>query len=138
MTIERPAAEIFPWLLDVERRLRWVEGLTSSEALDPGEPRVGSRFRESVSQHGLSTTVETTIDELQPPRSLALRVQGRGFKARTTTRLDDQGDRTLVVSALETKVGGLAGRVVGGVVSRQAQGSLERSLQRLKELVESG
>ena len=137
MAIDRPAADIFPWLLDVDKHLRWVEGLTSSEPLEPGEPRLGSRFREGIAQHGLSTTVETTIDELDPPRSLALQVAGRGFKARTTTRLEEQDGHTRVVSILETKVAGLAGRVVGGVVSRQAQGSLERSLQKLKQLVEN-
>lgn len=137
VAIDRPPAAVFPWLLEVDRRLRWVEGLTSSQALDQGEPGVGSRFRETVSQHGISITVETTIDELEPPRSLALRVEGRGFEARTTTRLEEHEGGTRVVSVLETKVGGIAGRVVGGVVSRQAQGSLERSLETLKQCVET-
>lgn len=137
LTIERPAGAVFPWLLDVDKRLRWVEGLTSSEPLDAGAARAGSRFRERISQHGVSIDAETTIDELDPPRALALRVKGRGFTARTSTRLEEQDGRTRVTSVLETKVGGLTGRVVGGVVGRQAQGSLERSLGTLKRLVES-
>lgn len=136
IVIDRPASDVFPRLVEADARLRWVEGLVSSQPLDGGETRVGSRFRERIEQHGLSTTVETTVDELDPPRGLALRVDGRGFTARTETRLDEQDGRTTVTSEIETKVGGLAGKVVGGVVARQAQGSLERSLEALKRLVE--
>ena len=130
---------MFPRLVEADARLRWVDGLASSEPLDGSAIRVGSRFRERLEQHGLSTTVETTVDELDAPRSLALRVAGKGFTARTETRLDERDGRTTVTSAIETKPrGGLAGKVVGAVVTRQAQGSLERSLEALKRLVEQG
>lgn len=133
-----PAAEVFPWLLERERRLQWVEGLEASEPLDGDETRPGSRFRETIAQHGLRTTVETRVEALEPLRRLVLAVDGRGFDVRTETRLEERDGRTLVVSAIETKVGGLKGRMVGGVVARQAQGSLERSLAKLKHQVESG
>jgi uncharacterized protein YndB with AHSA1/START domain len=135
--IARPAATVFPWLVDVDRRLRWVDGLEASEPLEPGEPRAGSRFRETLSQHGLRTTVETTVERLDAPREIALAVRGRGVAARTITTLTEQDGRTLLRSALETDRRGVAGRLVGGVVARQAGASLERSLQRLKELVEA-
>lgn len=137
VVIDRPATAVFPHLVDRDARLRWVEGLTSSEPLDGSETRLGSRFRERIEQHGLATTVETTVDELDPPRGLALRVTGKGFSARTRTNLEERDGRTTVRSEIETTVSGLAGRVVGGMVARQAQGSLERSLQALKRLVET-
>lgn len=136
--IDRPAAEVFGWLLDRERRLRWVDGLEASESLDAGDPAVGSRFRETLSQHGLNATVETTIAELDPPRRITLVVDARGLHARTETTLAEAGGRTRVVSALDATARGMAGRLVAGVVARQAQGSLERSLARLKALVEAG
>jgi carbon monoxide dehydrogenase subunit G len=135
--IERPAAQVFPWLLERERRLQWVEGLESSESLDGPEPRAGSRYRETIAQHGLRTTVETRIAELDPPRRLTLAVAGRRFEVRTETRLEERDGRTRVASTIDTKVRGLGGRVAGAVVSSQAQGSLERSLQALKRLVET-
>lgn len=135
--IARPAADVFPWLLDVEKRLRWVDGLVSSEPLDGPEPEAGSRYREVLSQHGVRTSVETTIERLEPPRELALRVRARGLDATTRTRLEELDSATRVIASLETRGSGLAGRLVGGVVARQAQGSLERSLARLKQLLES-
>jgi hypothetical protein len=135
--ISRRAAEVFPWLLDVEKRLQWVDGLASSEPLDGPEPRAGSRFREVLERRGVRTPVETTIDVLEPPRELSLRVRARGLAATTHTRLEEDDGGTRVTSSLETHATGLAGRFVGGVVARHAQGSLERSLARLKELVEA-
>ena len=38
---------------------------------------------------------------------------------------------------LETSGGGMTGRMLGTVVARQAQGSLESSLAKLKQLVET-
>lgn len=136
--IDRPASEVFPWLLERERRLRWVDGLEASEALDAGEPAVGSRFRETLSQRGTSATVETTVAELDPPRRITLAVDARGLTARTETTLAETSGGTRVTSALDTTARGMAGRLVAAVVARQAQGSLERSLQTLKRLVESG
>jgi carbon monoxide dehydrogenase subunit G len=135
--IERPAQDVFPWLLEREKRLQWVEGLESSESLDGQEPRAGSRFRETIGQHGLRTTVETRIDQLEPPHRLTLAVAGRSFGVRTETRLEERHGRTRVVSTIDTNVRGIAGRMAGGVITRQAQGSLERSLQTLKRLVET-
>lgn len=136
--IERPAATVFPWLLDVERRLRWVDGLEASVPIDAGEVRVGSRFRETLAQAGVRTTVETRVDTLEPPSRIALVVTTRGLTVRTHTTLEERDGRTRVASTLETSGGGMAGRMLGAVVARQAQGSLERSLAELKLLVESG
>jgi carbon monoxide dehydrogenase subunit G len=136
--IARRAEDVFPWLLDVEKRLQWVDGLVSSEPLDGERPRHGNRYREVLEQHGLRTPVETTIHVLDPPRELSLRVRAHGLAATTHTRLEEADGRTRVTSSLETDATGLAGRMIGIVVARQAQGSLERSLARLKQLVEAG
>jgi hypothetical protein len=124
-------------LLDAERRLQWVDGLESSEPVEPGETSVGSRFRETLAQAGVRATVETRVDTLVPPREIALVVTTRGLMIRTHTVLDERDGRTRIASTLETSGGGMTGRMLGSVVARQAQGSLERSLERLKRLVET-
>ena len=135
--IERPPSEVFPWLVETDKRLRWVDGLESSEPLDGGEPRSGSRFREVLAQAGVRLTVETTIDHFDPPRGFSLRVRGRGVDATSETRVEATGAGSRVVSTIVTEVGGLKGRLVGGMVARQTQTSLERSFATLKNIVES-
>ncbi len=135
--IARPASDVFPWLVDADKRVRWVDGLEASEQLDPGEPGVGTRFRETMAVPGYRLTVEVTIERLEPAREVAIHTTGRGFEARAVNRTEERDGGTRLTATLETDVKGLAGRVVGGIVGRQAQRSLEQSLATLKRLLET-
>lgn len=129
--IARPAEEIFPWLVDPGRRLRWVSGLVSSQPLGDG------RYRESMQQAGRHIEVTSTIVASEEPRHLAVRSVGRGVTAHGEHRLEPTAAGTRLTSSLDLQLGGLL-RFAGGVAAGQAQRSLERSLARLKELLESG
>jgi len=128
--IARPAHEVFPWLLDPEKRLRWVSGLVASE------PIGDASYREVVQEHGQRVEAIATVVRSEPPLALAIRMEGRGFEARAESRLSEEGGRTRVTSSLELELAGLA-RFAGGIVGRQTQRSLERSLTRLKQLLEA-
>ena len=128
--IARPPADVFPWLLDPEKRLRWVSGLVSSQPLGDG------RFRETIEQAGRRVDVTSSVVALEEPHRLEVRSKGRGVTARIAHRLEPTGDGTRVSSSLELELGGLL-RLAGGLAAGQAQRSLERSLARLKELLEA-
>ncbi|HWN22059.1 MAG TPA: SRPBCC family protein [Gaiellaceae bacterium] len=128
--IARSADEVFPWLLDSDKRLQWVSGLVASEPLHDG------RYRETMEQAGRRVGVTSSVVALEESRRLEVRTEGRGVTARIEHRLEPSGDGTRVTSSLDLKLGGLL-RLAGGVAGAQAQRSLERSLARLKELLES-
>lgn len=128
--IARPADEVFPWLLDHEKRLQWVDGLVSSTPLGDG------RFRETMEQAGRRVDVTSTVVELEEPHRLEVSSAGRSVTAHLEHRLEPSGDGTRLTSLLDLKLGGLL-RFAGGVAAAQAQRSLERSLARLKELLET-
>ena len=128
--IDRPAADVFPWLLDPEKRLRWVTGLRSSERIDE------TTFREVVHQAGQQVEARATVLRQEPPHALDVTMTGRGFEARTEHRLTEHEGRTRLTSSFDVKLGGL-GRFAGGIVARQTQRSLEQSLARLKDLLEA-
>ncbi len=127
--IDRPPAEVFPWLLDPEKRLQWVSGLVSSEPVDE------TSYREVVQEHGQRIQATATVVRHEPPRALEIRMSGRGFEARAGSRLTEENGHTRLTSSLDVELGGLA-RFAGGLVGRQTQRSLERSLARLKLLLE--
>ena len=124
------ADEIFPWLLDPEKRLRWVSGLVRSEPLGDG------RFSETMEQAGRRVKVTSSVVALEEPRRLEVRSEGRGVTAHLEHRLDPSDTGTRLTSSLDLQLGGLL-RLAGGVAAAQAQRSLERSLARLKELLEA-
>ena len=128
--IDRPAAEVFPWLLDPAKRLRGVNGLRSSEPIDE------TSFREVVHQAGQDVEATATVVNQEPPHALDVILTGRGFEARMQHRLTEDNGRTRLTSSFDVTLGGL-GRFAGGIVSRQTKRSVRESLARLKELLES-
>lgn len=113
-----------------EERLRWVTGLVESEETAPG------RFREVVADHGVRTevAVETIRDE---PLAVEARMSNRHLDATVRNRLDPTAAGTRITVTVESSYRGMFARAAGGLVTRHAQRSLEQSLERLKELVES-
>ena len=128
--IDRPAAEIFPWLVEPEKRLRWVTGLRSSEPID------GTSYREVMEEHGHRFEGTARVLREEPPHALDVEMRGRGFTARAESRLTEQNGRTRLTSSFDLTLAGVF-RFAGGLVGRQAQRSLERSLARLKEVLEA-
>lgn len=127
--IDRPADEVFPWLLEPEKRLQWVSGLRSSEPLDE------TSFREVVQEYGQRVEATATVVRNEPPHALDVTMSGRGFEARAEHRLVERDGRTWLTSTFDVRLGGL-GRLAGGIVARQTQRSVEQSLARLKALLE--
>ncbi|HWH04809.1 MAG TPA: SRPBCC family protein [Gaiellaceae bacterium] len=128
--IERPAAVVFPWLVEPGLRLRWVDGLVASE------PDGDGRYRETMAAGGRSVDVTSTVSRLDEPHAVDVDMSGRGVTARAESRLEERDGRTRVTSSLDLQLGGLL-RFAAGAAAHQAQRSLERSLARLKELVEA-
>jgi carbon monoxide dehydrogenase subunit G len=129
--IDAPADAVFPWLVEPGRRLQWVQGLESSERVAEG------RYREVFHDHGVRTNVDVEVRRLEPPRAIELHIAAKQFEAVTRTRVSETAGRTRVESTIEAEYKGLVARAAAPVVTRHAQSSLERSLAKLKELVES-
>jgi uncharacterized protein YndB with AHSA1/START domain len=128
--IAASAAEVFPWLVDSERRLQWVDGLVASEELGDG------RYRETLEAAGRRVDVTSEVVTREEPRRLEVRSEGGGVTALIAHRLEERDGATTVTSSLELKLSGLL-RFAGGLAASQAQRSLETSLARLKTLLEA-
>ena len=134
--IARPAEDVFAYLVDGERMKRWIGGLREFTPLDGREPRLGSRARQRVEQAGRTFTVESEITELEPNERLTAHIEGKAFTSTVSYRLEPTPAGTRLTASAETDVRGLGGRVLGGVVGRQADRKLAADLARLKALLE--
>jgi carbon monoxide dehydrogenase subunit G len=127
--IAAPPEAVHLRLVRPEDRLRWVAGLVESEETAPG------RFREVVSDHGVrqEVEVETVRDE---PLAVDARMTNRHLRATVRNRLEPTDTGTRLTVTVESEYRGFLARAAGGLVTRHAQSSLERSVQNLKRLVE--
>ena len=128
--IERPPGAVFPWLVEPDKRLRWVAGLSVSEPLGDG------RYREVMERGGQRVEVTSVVERLDEPSAVDVAMSGRGVTARAESRLEDLGGRSRLTASLDLKLGGLL-RFAGPLAGAQAQRSLEQSLARLKQLLEA-
>jgi uncharacterized protein YndB with AHSA1/START domain len=135
--IERPAHEVFPYLVEAEKRRQWVHGLVESTPLDNGELGVGSRFRDVVVDHGQRTTVEAEVERYDPYDGLTARLEARGFVSRVDYSLTEADGVTRVACTVETESTMRVARLLSPLVTRHAQRAIETSLTRLKHLLEA-
>lgn len=141
-TIELDAApeEVYRLVMDPSRLEDWVsvhQGLI--EAPD-GELRQGSCLTQRLKVAGQRFKVRWRVVEDDCPRRVVW--EGRGpvrTHARVIYELDgrDGGTRFSYVNEYELP-GGAAGRLAGRAVTGTAEREMERSLDRLKRLLEAG
>lgn len=137
LEIAAAPADVFPWLADSERRLRWMGALVESEPLTNGPPEVGSRYRDVFEDHGQRIELEAELVEVAPGERLTARLVSKGFESTSSQRLEATREGTRLTAGLETRYTILAARLLAPLVTRHAQKQLEADLARLKELVEA-
>jgi uncharacterized protein YndB with AHSA1/START domain len=135
--IARPAQDVFPYLIEAEKRRQWVHGLVESTPLGDGKLGVGSRFRDVVVDHGLRTTVEAEVERYEPNDGLTARLEARGFVSRVDYRLQDLDGGTRVGCTVETEFTMRVARLFARLVTRHAQEAIESSLTTLKRVLEA-
>jgi carbon monoxide dehydrogenase subunit G len=135
VTVDKPPAEVFPWLLDADRVPRWMTGLEVYEPLDPGPLRVGSRIRQQLLVSGHQLRFEMRITELDAPRRAVLRFEGSGFKAANEYSLAAAGSGSNVTWVISGDATSFKARLIAPMVQAKLQEKLEGDLARLRALL---
>ncbi|MGB7859314.1 MAG: SRPBCC family protein, partial [Acidimicrobiia bacterium] len=137
VTIRRPVSDVFAVLGDVERTSSWhpaaVEEYWSSE----GPVRVGSTRVAVGKSFGVRSKNEAEVTVFEPNRALGLSVVSGPVPTNILVDFSPVDDGTEVHWVVEMRPTGLSKLVIGpalGVFMRQ----LDRGLQNLKELMDSG
>src|SRR5512140_2471354 len=68
-----PAEQVFAYLAETENLCRWQSGLVSSELLDEGPCRTGSRFREVRRMGRRQVEAIGEITEYEPSKRISIR-----------------------------------------------------------------
>ncbi|MBM3269443.1 MAG: SRPBCC family protein [Candidatus Sericytochromatia bacterium] len=135
VTIERPAAEIFPMLTEAERRREWVAGIIAIKE-GGGPPRVGAKAVETLDMGGQRVTVHAEVTALEPAKLLAVKGTSEGFEMAFRYRLEEFGGKTRVDWDAEFQFKPLLAKLMMGVIAPDIQTKLEADFVRLKGIAE--
>jgi carbon monoxide dehydrogenase subunit G len=135
VTVAKPPAEVFPWLLDADKVSRWTTGLEVYEPLEPGPLRVGSRIRQELSVSGQQLRFELLVAELDAPRRAVMRFEGSGFKAANEYTVSEARGGAVVTWVISGTTTSFKARLIAPMVQAKLQEKLEVDLARLRALL---
>lgn len=93
--IDRPVAEVFHFITDVENVPRWQPAVIESARLTEGPLRVGTQFREVAKMMGRRVTTVCEVTELVKERKIGWKASSSGpFSYQTTYTLTADGPKT--------------------------------------------
>jgi carbon monoxide dehydrogenase subunit G len=130
--IARPPAEVFPWLLEVDKVPRWTGHLETYERLDDGALGRGSRVRQVLDVSGRRIDVELEITGYDPPSGAETRFSTNGIEVVNAYTLEAAGAGTRLTQSVDAKPSGLAARMLVPIVQPRLEETLTPDLDRLR------
>jgi hypothetical protein len=136
VSIDASPADVFPWLVEGERLLRWVGGLLEHEQLTPVSVR---QVLEPPVPGAGPVEVHLDVYLLHVPWRLETRLTGpAGLRADVAYVLEERDDGGTHLSALvRSRTGPSARGLLGPVVVAGVRRRMRSDLGRLKELAEA-
>ena len=129
-----PLDVAFPFVADFANSSRWDPGVRSSEAVDPGPPAVGARYRLIVRMGGRFAPMEYRVSALEPMSRVVLTGSGSGVSAVDEIRFERSGTGTHIDYTADIRLGGVLRLVqpfLGGSfrkIAKDALAGMERTL----------
>jgi carbon monoxide dehydrogenase subunit G len=136
VTIGKPPAEVFPWLLEADRVPQWMSGLQVYEPLEPGPLHTGSRIRQELTVSGQHLRFELEVVELDAPRRAVLRFEGSGFKAANEYSVSEEAGGARVTWVIAGDTTSFKARLIAPMVQAKLQEKLDGDLARLRSRLE--
>jgi uncharacterized protein YndB with AHSA1/START domain len=139
ITIQRPPAEVWPWLYEGEKSKQWVSWLVEVKR-DPGPPVPGSHFTwtmHDANNGNREMIIEATTLSVEPQRQLVLKVSTAGvFDGTSTYTLTDLGGATRLDSDSHYTFDSGFARLMTPLIMPSARKKMNSDLAHLRELVE--
>ena len=127
----------FPFVADFANSSRWDPGVRSSEAVNPGPPAIGARYRLMVRMGGRFAPMEYRVSELEPMRRVVLTGSGSGVSAVDEIRFERAGTGSHIDYTADIRLGGLLRLVqpfLGGSFRKIAKDALAGMEKTLNEM----
>lgn len=140
--IDRPASEVWSWLVEPEKQRRWVGWLTEVHEHDPGGPGPGAEVTWVLidpAMNGQRVEIHAEYTAFEPTRLSAMRLDSPGmFTGTARYELTDLGaGRTRLRYVSEFEMVSALARLFEPLVTPQARQKAVDDVGRLKSLAEA-
>jgi carbon monoxide dehydrogenase subunit G len=136
VTIAKPPAEVFPWLVDADKVPQWMSGLQVYEPMEPGPLHPGSRIRQELLVSGQHLRFELEVTELAAPHRAVLRFEGSGFRAANEYSVSEAPGGAAVTWVIAGDTTSFKAKLIAPMVQGKLQEKLDGDLARLRALLE--
>jgi len=137
IVIQRPPAEVFAYMDDVNREREWQPNLQIAEIDPPGPTAIGSRKRYVSRFLGKDVTNTYVVTELEPGRRVVYETEaGSTIDARSEILCEAEGAGTKVTMFVDGKPKGVLRFVPRAVLETAYRDELNTTLGRLKARLE--
>jgi uncharacterized protein YndB with AHSA1/START domain len=136
VTIAKPPAEVFPWLIEEDKVPKWMSRLEAYEALERGPLRPGSKIRQVQLVGGRPLHFQLEVIQLDASRRAVLRFEGSGFRAVNEYDLTDAADGTRVSWVVSGQTTSFKAKLIAPMVQTKLQEKHDGDLARLRALLE--
>ena len=136
--INRPAEEVFAYLLQVDRHNEWQGSLVSTTVETDGPTRVGTRVVERRKIPGGTREISYEITENDPPRKASFRGTAGPVRPVGTYTVDPTGESSSRMNVELDLQGHGIGKLFAFLARRQAAKEVPVDHEKFKKLLESG
>lgn len=133
--------EAFAFVADFANAARWDPGVASSDRLEDGPARLGSRYRLGIRMGGRVVPMEYEITRLDAPRRVVLHGTGSGVDAVDDIRFEATPDGTRIEYVADIRLQGalrLVAPFAAGAFRRIAENARNGMQRTLDELAAGG
>ena len=136
--INRPAEEVFAYLVQVDRHNEWQGSLVSTTVQTDGPMRVGTRVVERRNVPGGTRDIPFEITEHDPPRKASFRGTAGPIRPVGTYTVDPTGESSSRMNLELDLEGHGIGKLFAILARRQAAKEVPVDHEKFKALLESG
>lgn len=136
VVVPRPPQQVFRWIDDPERALRWQPGVAGYRVIENTPGRVGTRFVEIMQSSDGLVEMEGKVVAYEPGRMIAFALAGHGTAVGTRFEVLPHAQGSSVAASVELVIPGLLARVLGPFIQRRVGRQVDQELGLLRELVE--
>lgn len=135
VVVNRPAAEVFAFVVDPANNKKWQKGLVESRLTSPGPVGVGSQITDVRKIMGRDLDSKLEVIAFESNKTFGEKVVSGPLQFEIMQTFEPSGDGTKVSLVAHGEPGGFF-KLAEGLVQKQLQSQLEGDSQRLKKALE--